>query len=197
MVICEESLEHEDGRDVQPPLLGFRAGRQSYGGFNARLEVRLGEIASQQRAVAEQLEKDARDAAAREAADAERTALLARAAEHEAAEKEMGALADAEMAARYSKYVPESSGRPMLPPKAVRPVRALDEPMSSRKGTARPAEAGTAAGTSADQAGAALSLTMPRASGRPVGRGRSAPAHSGAGAGAGGEPAVKTKKRRR
>ena len=188
MVICEESLEHEDGRDVQPPLLGFRAGRQSYGGFNARLEVRLGEIASQQRAVAEQLEKDARDAAAREVADAERTALLARAAEHEAAEKEMGALADAEMAARYSKYVPESSGRPMLPPRAARPVRVLDEPVSSRKGTARPAaEAGMAAGASADQRAGA---TLTRAGG-PRGA-----AHSGA-AGAGGGPAVKNKKRRR
>ena len=193
MVICEESLEHEDGRDVQPPLLGFRAGRQSYGGFNARLEVRLSEIASQQRAVAEQLEKDARDAAAREAADAERTALLARAAEHEAAEKEMGALADAEMAARYSKYVPESSGRPMLPPRAARPVRVLDEPVSSRKGTVRPAaEAGMAAGASAHQAGATLTR---------AGVPRDGAAHSGAEAdtntGAGGGPAVKLKSKKR
>ena len=44
VVLGEDSLEFDaaSGPPAQPSLLGFRAGRRSYGGFNARLEVRLG-----------------------------------------------------------------------------------------------------------------------------------------------------------
>jgi hypothetical protein len=138
-VVLLEDAQHEGAE----ALMRFRPGRRSFGAFNSRLEKRLGDISTQQRAAADELAAVARQEAARQKAAAERAALMEKAEAHERAEKQMGAIADEEFASHYAKYVPKhlpggkrqapSGGAPdeplLAPPEASRPVQVSDAPL--------------------------------------------------------------------
>ena len=110
-------------------LLSFRAGRRSFGKFNPRLEKRLADIGTNQRAAEEERARAARDEDERQRQQEEHAELLARAEAQQALER-ANAVSDAEMAghfaSRYGKYVP----RPELqqPPVVDHPVHVSDAP---------------------------------------------------------------------
>ena len=153
-VLREEDAGIAAAIDHNAALLQFSAGRRSFGSFNPRLEKRLAEIGSNQRAVRDEQAAAARAAETRRQQEAEKAALQQRADEEELIERQ-NSVSDAELAAsfaaKYGKYVPappsgsRSSGsgsglKPApsaaaaraaptmeLPPVVSNPVRVRDE----------------------------------------------------------------------
>ena len=116
----------------QQALLSFRPGRRSFGSFNPRLEKRLTEIEETKREAAAAIENERRAAEERRKAAAERAELVRKADRHEEVERQNG-VSDAEMAARYAKYLPDGFNQqpavPMPePPVVANPVRVRDAP---------------------------------------------------------------------
>lgn len=133
-------------------LLRFQPGRRSFGGANPRLEKRLAEV--EQQKVQCKADIEAAKTAAREESEriAEREALLRRAAEHEAKEREIS-ISEKEMAQHYAKYLkpsglagtsapklpsahaasatPDATASPAFaPPEVSNPVKVTDAPQS-------------------------------------------------------------------
>ena len=122
----------------QQALLSFRPGRRSFGSFNPRLEKRLTEIEETKREAAAAIENERRSAEERRKAAAERAELVRKADRHEEVERQNG-VSDAEMAARYAKYLPASlSQQPAAtmpePPVVHNPVRVRDAPTAGLGG---------------------------------------------------------------
>ena len=98
-VVMEDETALEE--DMTSALLHFRAGRRSFGSFNPRLEKRLGEISSTQRAAREAAAESARAVEAKRKRDAEHAALVREADAAEAIEKQ-NSVSDAEMASAFA-----------------------------------------------------------------------------------------------
>ena len=117
-------------------LLRFRSGRRSFGSFNPRLEKRLAEIRSSQRAAREAAVIAARAAVERREREAEHAALLAREEAAEAVEKESALEMASAFAAKYEKFVPAGSGKGRAaagPPVVSNPVRVSDVAAAERR----------------------------------------------------------------
>ena len=138
-------LLDEDAPTVGPTaaLLQFRAGRRSFGSFNPRLEKRLAEIKTNQRAAADELAEAARAEQESRRRQEEHAELVHRAEADEAVERQ-NAVSDAELAghfaARYGRYVPPprpaaaaprlAAAAPVIqPPEADHPVQVSDAPI--------------------------------------------------------------------
>jgi hypothetical protein len=122
----------------QQALLSFRPGRRSFGSFNPRLEKRLSEIEETKRETAAAIENERRAVEERRKAAAERADLVQKADRHEEVERQNG-VSDAEMAARYAKYLPDGFNQqpavPMPePPVVANPVRVRDAPAGGFEG---------------------------------------------------------------
>ena len=118
--------------DEQQALLQFRPGRRSFGNFNPRLQKRLTEIEESKREAAAEIENERRSAAERRNQAVERAELVRKADRHEEVERQNG-VSEAEMAARYAKYLPDGFNQqpavPMPePPVVANPVRVRDAP---------------------------------------------------------------------
>ena len=127
MVTVEDVQANE-----QQALLQFKPGRRSFGSFNPRLEKRLTEIEEHKREAAATMESERRAAEARKQQAAEHADLVRKAEQHEEAEWQ-NSVSDAEMAARYAKYLPDGFNQqpavPMPePPVVANPVRVRDAP---------------------------------------------------------------------
>lgn len=126
VLLEEDAAAQPDGAQS---LLAFRAGRRSFGGFNPRLEKRLGAISSNKR----QVEADMKAAEAQEVARrrqaTERTELR-REVEADAAFEKKEGVSEAELAAAFGKYVLKGKAS-AGPPVVSNPVRVGNAP---RKG---------------------------------------------------------------
>ena len=126
-------------------LIQFRAGRRSFGSFNPRLEKRLAEIRTNQRAAVDELADAARADKESRRRQAEHAELVRRAEADEALERR-NAVSDAELAghfaAKYGRYVPaprpalappldrsSAHAPPNPPPEADYPVQVSDAPL--------------------------------------------------------------------
>eukprot|EP00908_Phaeocystis_cordata_P020599 Transcript_3226.p2 GENE.Transcript_3226~~Transcript_3226.p2 ORF type:complete len:236 (+),score=98.72 Transcript_3226:104-811(+) len=122
----------------QQALLQFKPGRRSFGSFNPRLEKRLTEIEEHKREAAATMESERRAAEARKQQAAEHADLVRKAEKHEEAERQ-NSVSEAEMVARYAKYLPASlSQQPAAtmpePPVVHNPVRVRDAPTAGLGG---------------------------------------------------------------
>jgi hypothetical protein len=132
VVLEEDALAaaNDDGA-----LVRFRAGRRSFGAFNPRLEKRLAEIRAGQRAARDAAVAEARAAEERRVRETEHAALIAREAEAEAAERESALEMAQTFAAKYDRFVPPAGpgrgangGGANGPPVVSNPVHVRDTP---------------------------------------------------------------------
>ena len=123
--------DHEaEEPDARAALLSFKSGRRSFGAFNPRLEKRLAEITTNQRAAAGEAAAAARSGEERRKREEELNQLVQ--AEEDFAKQ--NAVSDQELAghfaARYGKYVPPPKVEEAEPPVVENPVRVRDAPLN-------------------------------------------------------------------
>ena len=121
---------HESEADLpgsQAQLVGFQAGRRSFGAFNPRLEKRLAEIRTNQHAAETEAAQTARAEAERLRRQEERDAIVRADDEFDA---KVEAVSDGELAAnfaaKYGKFVPREAA---ALPEVANPVRVRDAPI--------------------------------------------------------------------
>lgn len=131
-------VQDDDGAapaDDVSALLSFRSGRRSFGKFNPRLEKRLSDIGTNQRAAQEERARAAREEEERLRQQGEQAELLARVEAQEAIEK-ANSVSDAELAqnfaARYGKYIPQPA-ETQHPPVVDHPVHVSDVPSGVKR----------------------------------------------------------------